>query len=234
MTTPSVNGDSKTAGPPAVLELCNNVEAGEETVATTTNEERKAAVSRVIRRAFDDPKLEEAYQAFIQRSKASDLDCFFLTGCLVAVHATVTLSLEQNQTTTAASPQVNVLVSAGFSSIVAIAMASLGFYIRSRNHKAVTVDPTPAPVIVTDRLLYAAWLLANVLILAQLVFVPTSWALTWLLLVNFLTCITLSVRLRICLLLTTGSSLLFLALSLWIGWDAPVVPGSRPLHQQVI
>lgn len=197
---------------------------------------RNNAFKRVIQRAFEDRTLEEAYQTYVQRSKAADLDCFFLTGCLVAVHATVSLlSLEQHAVTDGemSTPSVKVLVCTGFSSIVAITMASLGFYIRGRNSRTPDDEASVPGTPITDRLLYFAWLLANVLILSQLILVPpVSWSLTWLLLFNFLTCITLSVRLRICLLLTSGASLFFLGLSIWTLWDSPL-DNQSSLHQQV-
>ena len=243
----SANGD-KAAGPVAIQRRASSAtaEAGTAVSATAAAavSDGRNALRRVVSRAFEDKALEEAYQTYVQRSKSSDLDCFFLTGCLVAVHTAVCLSLEQQAITTAdptAPPHVGVLVSAGFSCIVALTMASLGFFIRSRKPSdpaaaaaaAGAASPRPA-ISITDRLIFTAWLLANVLIVAQLVFVPISWALTWLLLFNFLTCITLSVRLRVCLLLTSSASLLFLALSIWISWDNPVADTlSTPLHQQV-
>lgn len=237
----SVNGD-KGAGPIVVQQgkiSSSAAEEGAAVVPATAGEERNGA-TRVVRRAFEDQALEEAYQTYVKGTKASDLDCFFLTGCLVAVHAAVSLSLEQQATSAAdpaAFPHVGVVVTAGFSCIVALAMASLGFYIRSRKPSdpgaaAAGAAPSRPRIPIADRLIFTAWLLANVLILGELVFVPTSWALTWLLLFNFLTCITLSARLRVCLLLTSSSSVLFLALSVWVSWDDPVT-SYRPLHQQV-
>ncbi|EFX83689.1 hypothetical protein DAPPUDRAFT_100369 [Daphnia pulex] len=87
--------------------------------------------TKVIHRAFDDIALEELYQNYCQRSRESDLDCFFLTGCLVAVHSAVSFSLKQQDQTL----QSRVLIGAGVSSVVAVAQASLGFYIRGRKKK---------------------------------------------------------------------------------------------------
>ena len=212
--------------------------------ATTTNNDGWTIGTKVIRRAFDDQALEELYQRYCQRSKESDLDCFFLTGCLVAVHTAVSLSLKQQA---ADAFQPFVLVCAGVSSVVAVAQASLGFYIRGRKKAAndeaalgggqVTAAAAAAAVTSTGRLTYAAWLLANVLILGLLAVVPSfdhgTRALTWLLLVNFLTCVTLPIRLRVCLLLTSAASLLFLVVSAFTSWDE--AGRHRPtLHQQVV
>jgi len=202
--------------------------------------------TKVIHRAFDDTALEELYQNYCQRSRESDLDCFFLTGCLVAVHSAVSFSLKQQDQ----ALQSRVLIGAGVSSVVAVAQASLGFYIRGRKKKNSAADrqeaidngghqqAAPAAVVTsTGRLTYAAWLLANVLILGLLAVVPSSdqgtRALTWLLLINFLTCVTLPLRLRVCLFLTSITSLLFLAVSAFTSWDEAGI--HRPtLHQQVV
>lgn len=239
-------------------EQCRRSSLPMETTTTTTiavvvdGDDRPAANdgrsvgTKVIRRAFDDQALEELYQKYCQRSKESDLDCFFLTGCLVAVHTAVSLSLKQ-QAADAFQPLV--LVCAGVSSVVAVAQASLGFYIRGRKKTAgdqATLDVGQPPAATTTaaaavtsigRLTYTAWLLANVLILGLLAVVPTfdhgTRALTWLLLVNFLTCVTLPIRLRVCLLLTSAASLLFLVVSAFTSWDE--AGRHRPtLHQQVV
>lgn len=201
--------------------------------------------SKVIRRAFGDRALEDLYLNYCQRSRESDLDCFFLTGCLVAVHTAVALSLKQLANFDQEF-ESRVLICAGVSSVVAVAQASLGFYIRGRK----TVGNVLAAgeglesangaghsgqqqaANVTGRLTYTAWLLANVLILGLLALVPSpdqgTRALTWLLLVNFLTFVTLPLRLRVCLLLTSVASLLFLVVSAFNSWDVPVEMASAP------
>ena len=199
--------------------------------------------TKVIHRAFDDIALEELYQKYCQRSRESDLDCFFLTGCLVAVHSAVSFSLKQQDQ----DLQSRVLIGAGVSSVVAVAQASLGFYIRGRKKMKNPAEDdgghqqaaaaAAAVVTSTSRLTYAAWLLANVLILGLLAVIPSSdqstRALTWLLLINFLTCVTLPLRLRVCLLLTSITSLLFLVVSAFTSWDEAGI--QRPtLHQQVV
>lgn len=240
--------------------------------------------SKIFRRVFDDQEVEELYQSYCQRSRESDLDCFFLTGCLVAVHAAVSFSLQQHrldrhqqllldasdsggggqqleqqpdhdvagnvvdqQQQQPAGPGLvewPVLICAGVSSVVAVAQASLGFYIRGRKTmagRAGTVDQGldsgagqhHAPTAVTStigRLTYAAWLLANVLILALMAVVPSSnqSTFTWLLLVNFLTFVTLPLQLRVCLLLTSAASFIFLVLSVFHWWGQ-----TANLHQQV-
>lgn len=226
-----------------------------ETVAADGNDETTGTGrpsltigTKVIHRAFDDMALEELYQKYCQRSRESDLDCFFLTGCLVAVHSAVSFSLKQQDS----DQQSRVLIGAGVSSVVAVAQASLGFYIRGRKkkkknpadndnggHQQASSATAAAAAVVTStgRLTYAAWLLANVLILGLLAVVPSSdqgsRALTWLLLINFLTCVTLPLRLRVCLFLTSITSLLFLIVSAFTSWDEAGI--HRPtLHQQVV
>lgn len=176
---------------------------------------------KVMRRSFDDGALEQVYQSYCQRCRESDLDCFFLTGCLIAVHTAVGLSLEQDaQSPLESGPRA--LAGAAVSVVVALAMASLGFYVRHRKRAKRTDGPLesggePEAPGQPDRLTFVAWLVANVLILAVLVAAPAchagSRALTWLLLVNFLTCITLPLRLRVCSALTVCASLAFVALS---------------------
>lgn len=179
----------------------------------------KGAV-KVIRRSFDDGALELVYQSYCQRCRESDLDCFFLTGFLIAVHTAVGLSLEQQH-----EPVLQVLAGAAVSVVLAVAMASLGFYVRHRKRTGQTGrlmesgGGSEEPGGGADRLTYVAWIVANVLILAVFVATPPwdrgSRALTWLLLVNFLTCITLPLRLRVCSALTISSSLVFVVLSAW-------------------
>ena len=78
---------------------------------------------------------------------------------------------------------------------------------------------------------YTAWLSANVLMLAILELAwPSRTAVTWFLLVNFLTCITLPLRLSIYLTLTTAVGAVFLAVSAWNAYDYQRIP----FHQQVI
>lgn len=245
--------------------------------------------SKVICRAFDDLALEDLYLNYCQRWRESDLDCFFLTGCLVAVHTAVSLTLKQlgnngqdvldksnylmvNGSNDPLSPEVDqisndqsdgsvgILICASVSSVVAVAQASLGFYIRGRNNKAVAGGPRSsssslvqglgdhqqAANHLTGRLTYAAWLLANVLILGLLALIPSSWttddpgsarALTWLLLVNFLTFVTLPLRLRVCLCLTGIASFIFLLVSAFHHhhyiYD-PSVAARPSIHQQVV
>ena len=235
-------------------ECCRSTSLPMETVAdgndetTGTGRPSLTIGTKVIHRAFDDMALEELYQKYCQRSRESDLDCFFLTGCLVAVHSAVSFSLKQQDQ----DQQSRVLIGAGVSSVVAVAQASLGFYIRGRKkkkkknpadndnggHQQASSSATAAAVVTsTGRLTYAAWLLANVLILGLLAVVPSpdqgTRALTWLLLINFLTCVTLPLRLRVCLFLTSITSLLFLIVSAFTSWDEAGI--HRPtLHQQVV
>lgn len=184
--------------------------------------------AKVIRRAFDDQTVEELYLKYVQRSRESDLDCFFLTGCLVAVHTAVSLSLKQQQ-----DDESRILVCAGVSSVVAVAQASLGFYIRSRKTSSDGDDEElgQQATAVTGRLTYASWLLANMLILGLQAAVPSQNALAWLLLVNFLTCVTLPLRLRVCLLLTSAASLIFLIASAFTSWDQQL---QSTVYQQVV
>lgn len=230
--------------------VAGNDEAPIQQSATAAGRPSWTVGTKVIHRAFDDIALEELYQNYCQRSRESDLDCFFLTGCLVAVHSAVSFSLKQQDQ----ALQSRVLIGAGVSSVVAVAQASLGFYIRGRKKKknsaaaatagrqadqqaAAAAAAAAAVVTSTGRLTYASWLLANMLILGLLAFVPSSdqgsRALTWLLLINFLTCVTLPLRLRVCLFLTSITSLLFLAVSAFTSWDEAGI--HRPtLHQQVV
>ncbi|KAI9551671.1 hypothetical protein GHT06_022007 [Daphnia sinensis] len=226
------------------LALETVADGNDETTGQATGRASWTIGTKVIHRAFDDVALEELYQKYCQRSRESDLDCFFLTGCLVAVHSAISFSLKQPEQ----ELQSRVLVGAGVSSVVAVAQASLGFYIRGRKKKNSAVDQgvdggghqqaTAAAIVTsTGRLTYAAWLLANVLILGLLAVVPSSdqgtRALTWLLLINFLTCVTLPLRLRVCLFLTSIVSLLFLAVSAFTSWDQ--AGHHRPtLHQQLM
>ena len=189
----------------------------------------KGAV-KVVRRSFDDGALEQVYQSYCQRCRESDLDCFFLTGCLIAVHTAVGLSLEQ-ETASLLDSGPRALAGAALSVVVAVAMASLGFYVRHRKQRAKRTDRLlesggePEAHGQADRLTYVAWTVANVLILAVLVAMPQwdsgSRALTWLLLVNFLTCITLPLRLRVCSALTVSASLIFVVLSACLTIQAP-------------
>jgi hypothetical protein len=231
--------------------VAGNDEAPIQQSATAAGRPSWTVGTKVIHRAFDDIALEELYQNYCQRSRESDLDCFFLTGCLVAVHSAVSFSLKQQDQ----ALQSRVLIGAGVSSVVAVTQASLGFYIRGRKKKknsaaaatagrqadqqaaAAAAAAAAAVVTSTGRLTYASWLLANMLILGLLAFVPSSdqgsRALTWLLLINFLTCVTLPLRLRVCLFLTSITSLLFLAVSAFTSWDEAGI--HRPtLHQQVV
>ncbi|XP_046444965.1 adenylate cyclase type 3-like [Daphnia pulex] len=229
--------------------VAGNDEAPIQQSATAAGRPSWTVGTKVIHRAFDDIALEELYQNYCQRSRESDLDCFFLTGCLVAVHSAVSFSLKQQDQ----ALQSRVLIGAGVSSVVAVAQASLGFYIRGRKKKknsaatatagrqadqqAAAAAAAAAVVTSTGRLTYASWLLANMLILGLLAFVPSSdqgsRALTWLLLINFLTCVTLPLRLRVCLFLTSITSLLFLAVSAFTSWDEAGI--HRPtLHQQLM
>ena len=206
----AANGDGAVKARKASAVSCIQVTVPT-TVTGPTDSSRWAAVTRLFNRHFDDSSVEELYQNYCQRTKATQhLDCFFLTGCLVAVHTAVAVALELHQSSSSSSSsgsseQVQSLVCAGLSSVLAVAQASLGFYARSGPGRKRDVA----------WLTYTAWLLANALILGLLVLVPVSAdrPLTWLLLVNFLTCVTLPLRLRVCLLLTASCSVLFLIVS---------------------
>ena len=179
-----------------------------ETEGTNNNHKRGGCwltFTRFVNRSFSDATLEELYQEYRQRTKASDLDCFFLTGCLVAVHSAVAISLDLQS-----GSQVKGLVCAGLSSLLAVAQAAMGFYTRSRRGRVTTGQTW---------LTYTAWTLANLLI-HGLLFLPVSAdrPLTWLLLVNFLTCVTLPLRLHWCFGLTFVSSSFFVLFSAFFSY----------------
>ena len=183
----------------------------------------------LFRRAFQDRSIEELYQRYCQHHKESDVDCFFVAACLIAIHSAVNVTCCPDDADVPLRSILLALVSAG----VAVTQVLLGLCIRRwRQHRT----ERASTVVLTAT--YTAWLLVNIIILALLHFEPTvsQWSLTWLLLVNFLTCVTLPIRLLTCLIFTTTTGLLFVVLSAWNVSTNPTFQQftQQPIIQQVV
>ena len=171
---------------------------------------RRWMQSGLIRRFFSDQTVEQLYQKDRQRCKESHLDCFLTAVVLVAAHSTVSVSLTLSAADDHDPPPWASIVLSAVSGTVALVQSCLCLRLRC------WLRPTVAAV---QRLTCAAWLLANVLILSLLLLPhqarlgPAAPPLTWLLLVNFLTCVTLPLRLLTCLVLAFVASVLFVTVS---------------------
>lgn len=162
----------------------------------------------LLRRVFDDQSTEELYQRYCQHHKELDADCFFVAAFLVAAHSAAGVCFSDAGS---APPWANVALSLA-ATVVAVAQVGLGLCVR---HWRLRRTKTATQVVVTAT--YSAWLLVNVLVLCLLA-TPSAvshLALTWLVLINFLTCVTLPFRLLTCLVFTSTTGLLLVTLSAW-------------------
>ena len=193
---------------------------------------RPVSASKLIHGAFNDDSVEELYQRDCQQSKECDCDCFFAAVFLVAVHSVASVSL----TSQSDHNRWQHLLLLILSSSVALLHTCLWLYVRFSNksqqqqqqqqqqqlrRRSSADSGDSIDGVRRSSMAYAAWLSANVLIVAivQLAW-PSRVALTWFLLVNFLTCITLPLRLPTCLTLTSAVSVVFLAVSACNAWNA--------------
>ena len=171
-------------------------------------------LSMRLGRPIFNPHKEHLYQLYSQRRKLSDLDCFLVAACLVAAHNALSSWLLDQP---AADQQWSAAVVsfAAVSSAAAAAQAALVVAIRWQlkwRAKRPPADPTPNKFVFVAT--YLAWFLVVGVILASIFLLWTRrWAVTWLLLINFLSITCLPLPLATCLSLTSSASLLFVAVS---------------------
>ena len=135
---------------------------------------------------------EDVYQRYRQRDRQRHMDCFLACGALIGVHSGTSVLLSESS-----------WASWVFATLcIAASAAALCAAACRRNQRW--------PLVIT----YVGWLLVNSTVVGLAGFTqPSRWMLTWLLLVNCLTSVTLPVRLPVCCALTFSTTAVFVATS---------------------